>query len=112
MKKIMVMMIFLICATFTTAITQSYPEENLSRTETYIIESPIVKVTQLKYEPYPVEPGTYFTMWLRVDNIADEDAENVQVEVVDNYPFKIEGEKTKTVGKLEEDSHQSYTSKR
>ncbi|MFH1210805.1 MAG: COG1361 S-layer family protein [archaeon] len=100
MKKIMVMMIFLICATFTTAITQSYPEENLSRTETYIIESPIVKVTQLKYEPYPVEPGTYFTMWLRVDNIADEDAENVQVEVVDNYPFKIEGEKTKTVGKL------------
>ncbi|MFH1332592.1 MAG: COG1361 S-layer family protein [archaeon] len=100
MKKIILLAIFILCATFASAITQYYPEENLSRTETYIIDSPIVKVTQLKYEPYPVEPGTYFTAWIRIDNIADEDAENVRVEVMDTYPFKVDGERVKTIGKL------------
>ncbi len=100
MKKILLLAMFLLCVTYVSAITQYYPEENLSRTETYTIESPIVKVTQLKYEPYPVEPGTYFTAWIRIDNVADEDAENVRLEVMDTYPFKVDGERVKTVGKL------------
>lgn len=100
MKKIIPLTMLLLCMTYVSAITQSYPEENLSRTETYIVESPIVKITQLKYEPYPVEPGTYFTIWVRVDNIADEDAANVNIEAVDTYPFKIEGNNTQNIGKL------------
>lgn len=100
MKKIILAMMFLICLTYVSAITETYSSENSSIDATYTIESPIVKVTQLKYEPYPVELGTYFTMWLRVDNIANEDAQDVNVELVENYPFKIDGNKTQNIGKL------------
>jgi hypothetical protein len=100
MKKIMLIIMLFISATYVSAVIQSYPDENATLETTYTIESPIVKITQLKYEPYPVEPGSYFTMWVRVDNIADEDAENVVVEVIDRYPFTIDGVRTKTIGKL------------
>jgi hypothetical protein len=100
MKKIILIIMFLLCSAFASAITQSYTEENNSIEAIYTVDSPIVKVIQLKYEPFPVEPGTYFTMWLRLDNIANEDAENVVVEAVDNYPFKIDGNNTQNIGKL------------
>ncbi len=100
MKKLIFLFMFLVCLTYVSAITQYYPEENLSRTATYTIDSPIIKITQLKYEPYPVEPGTYFTIWVRVDNVGDVDADNVNIEVVGGYPFKIDGSKVQNIGKL------------
>lgn len=100
MKRLLLLLVFILSMSSVLAITQSYPEENMSRSSSQIIESPIVKVSQLKYEPYPVEPGSYFTVWLRVDNIANEDADNVVVEISDLYPFKVDGERTKSIGKL------------
>ncbi|MEM4245511.1 MAG: hypothetical protein QXR60_04895, partial [Candidatus Nanoarchaeia archaeon] len=98
MKRVIVILVLILSVFFVNA--ETLPSSDESKTTSYTITSPIVQVAELKYEPYPVEPGEYFTLWLRVDNIADEDAENVRVELVDSYPFSKETGNVITIGKL------------
>ncbi len=99
MKRGIIIFVLILNVLFVSAI-ETLPSSDQSKTTSYTISSPIVQVTELKYEPYPVEPGEYFTLWLRVDNVADEDAENVRVEFIDRYPFSKETGKVITIGKL------------
>lgn len=102
MKKELITLMIILSACAYADVSQTTPAGSsfLNRTTAYTIESPIVQITELKYEPYPVEPGDYFTLWLRVDNIADEEAQNVRVELIDTYPFSKETGKIITIGKL------------
>jgi len=62
--------------------------------------NPIVKIASLKYEPYPVEPGSHFDLWLRVENLGRTEAENVKVTFMPRGPFTIHGAKEKIIGEL------------
>jgi len=71
-------------------------------TETYQegMGNPIVKFTKLKYEPYPIEPGSHFDMWLSLENIGEEEADNVRIIFVPTGPFSIHGDTERTIGEL------------
>lgn len=61
-----------------------------------------IDVTIPKYEPYPVEPGEYFDVWVKIENVGNENIENVQLEILPNYPFSIDDatESTYETGKI------------
>lgn len=44
-------------------------------------------VDTLKYEPYPVAPGTQFNLWIKVENIGQDDSPGTTFELVPQYPF-------------------------
>jgi len=48
-------------------------------------------VQELKYEPYPVNPGDWFDFWVKVQNIGQSDAQNAEFRLLLDYPFESGG---------------------
>ncbi len=48
--------------------------------------------TLSKYEPYPAVQGQSVKVWISIQNIANEDAKNVKIELTPSYPFTLYGE--------------------
>jgi len=47
----------------------------------------------IKYDPYPVEPGKSFDVWVKVENLGDNDVNDASVEFIPRFPFSVqEGE--------------------
>jgi hypothetical protein len=42
----------------------------------------------LKYEPYPVIPGEWFDVWVKAENIGQNDAQSAVFELLPQYPFE------------------------
>ncbi|MCD6558101.1 MAG: hypothetical protein J7K31_03675 [Candidatus Aenigmarchaeota archaeon] len=53
-------------------------------------ESPNLNIYQQKYDPYPVEAGKYFTLFIEVSNNATETAKNVTLILEPEYPFSLD----------------------
>lgn len=53
-------------------------------------ESPSFTLNLLKYDPFPVNPGESFDLWVQVQNIGQKDAENVTFEILNEFPFSSE----------------------
>lgn len=47
-------------------------------------------VQVLKYDPYPVSAGEWFDVWIKVQNLGQEDAKDVRFKLISSYPFSIE----------------------
>lgn len=115
MRKILLLTLlsFLIVTVISHAYEQELPAADVTNTdlirekriaELYYYDSgmknPIVKIAALKYEPYPIEPESHFDLWLRVDNLGHEKADNVRVVFVPRGPFSIHGSPEKIIGVL------------
>lgn len=61
---------------------------------------PQLDIIGLKYEPFPVEPGDYFTLWVRVQNLGNDNADNAVVELIEKEPFFIDDSAVRVIGKL------------
>lgn len=48
-----------------------------------------IQIRQLKYEPYPVNPGEYFSLWIKVENIGGL-TKNAVFELNPKYPFSLD----------------------
>ncbi len=48
------------------------------------------KIIGLKYEPYPVNPGDWFDVWVKAENVGQSDAKNAVFTVLNEYPFEID----------------------
>lgn len=57
-----------------------------------------LEMITLKYEPYPVNAGEWFDLWLKVENTGNEDAKNVTFELLDEYPFSLSESSVKEFG--------------
>lgn len=57
-------------------------------------------VHTLKYDPFPVGPGNWFDVWVKVQNIGQEDANNATFGLVSNYPFSSDGEDVWSFGQV------------
>ena len=44
-------------------------------------------VQTLKYEPYPINAGDTFDLWVKIQNIGQSDAKNAYFKLSDSYPF-------------------------
>lgn len=54
--------------------------------------SPSLQVSLAKYEPYPVSPGKYVDVWLKVENTGYGDARNATLIIESSFPFvQLEG---------------------
>ncbi|MCX6707681.1 MAG: hypothetical protein NT001_06090 [Candidatus Woesearchaeota archaeon] len=49
-----------------------------------------IQVLTLKYDPYPVGPGEYFDLWLKLGNEESADIDDLAFELVPEYPFSID----------------------
>jgi len=65
-------------------------EINLTEEGSYSTSSANIKINQLKYEPYPVNPGEYLTLWIKAENIGKELTESAIFELVPKYPFSLD----------------------
>ena len=65
--------------------------------------SPDVRVTTLKYEPYPAQPGRYLDLWIKVENAGQEKISDAEFSLISKYPFSLgENEKeARYVGDLD-----------
>jgi len=48
-----------------------------------------LKITLIKYDPYPVSPDSDFSVWVQLENVGDNDISAVSIELVQKYPFSI-----------------------
>ncbi len=62
-----------------------------------------LKVISLKYEPYPVEPGSYFKMWIKLENSGVDKANDVSFELIPEFPFSLDKNENalREIGKLD-----------
>jgi len=67
-------------------------ELNFTTTNVYTSSSSsaFLNLVSLKYEPYPVNPGEYFTLWLKAENPGGELTENATFELVPEFPFSLD----------------------
>lgn len=49
-----------------------------------------LEITVPKYEPYPVEPGEYFDLWVKVQNVGSETINSAEITILPSYPFSID----------------------
>ncbi len=52
--------------------------------------SSTLRVDVLKYEPYPAEIGAYVSVWVKVENFASGDAEDVSIMLEPEYPLSLD----------------------
>ena len=54
------------------------------------VESANLKVTIVETNPYPAKIGEYLNLTLQVENVGGDKAENVDVEIIPQYPFSLD----------------------
>jgi hypothetical protein len=52
--------------------------------------NPNIRTTLLRYDPFPVGPGNYVTLFVQVANTGGKDASNVRLKIVPSYPFSVD----------------------
>ncbi|MCX6815916.1 MAG: hypothetical protein NT120_03630 [Candidatus Aenigmarchaeota archaeon] len=59
--------------------------------------SPNVRVSLLKYSPFPAGPGNYMTLTLKVENNGNADANGVRLKLPSVYPFLLSSNSTVSI---------------
>lgn len=54
--------------------------------------STTLRADMLKYDPYPAEIGAYVDVWIKVENFASGEAEDVSIKIEPDYPLSIDSE--------------------
>ncbi len=55
-------------------------------------------VHTLKYGPFPVSPGNWFDVWVKVQNVGQEDAKNATFRFIPSYPFSSNDKVVRSFG--------------
>lgn len=77
---------------------QAY-EQNFSSTVTDFAN---IQFLSLRYEPYPVEPGEQFKLWIKIQNVGSKAAEDARCRIIPDNPFSIyQGQSEKAYGRLD-----------
>ncbi len=59
-----------------------------------------LSVSVAKYEPSPVEPGSYFDIWFKVDNVGVDTAKNATIVLEPQFPFSTDDDVQTIIGLL------------
>ncbi|MEM4260279.1 MAG: COG1361 S-layer family protein [Candidatus Woesearchaeota archaeon] len=51
---------------------------------------PLLKASLSKYEPTPAEPGSYVTIYVKVENQGNGVAQNARLEIIPEFPFTLD----------------------
>jgi len=80
MKKIngILILALIILSTFVVAADYTTPDKKA------------IRVKNTRYDPFPVEPGAYFDLWIRLENFGFKDASNLRFKLKPEYPFSLD----------------------
>ncbi len=70
-------------------------------TQTIVTEANELRIDLIEYDPSPVQPGTSTTLSFEVINLGSSEINDMEIKLVDEYPFEITSDKTITLEKLE-----------
>jgi hypothetical protein len=89
-KKILLWLVLLVVSVF--FVSAADYEINFTDFNTYKSSSTYanIQVKSMRYEPYPVNPGEYFTLWIKAENIGTTLTKNAYFELVPKYPFSLD----------------------
>lgn len=76
-------------------------EINYTSSNTLNIVNPQFTMKTLKYEPYPVSPGNWFDVWIKVQNIGEKDAPNTEFKLTPTYPFSSNDSSIRDYGTID-----------
>jgi hypothetical protein len=85
---------------FSSNVSASEYNMNITSTITSPKDAALV-ATSLKYEPYPINAGDWFDIWVKVQNIGEEDAPHAVFMISPEYPFYVEDNKVQDYGILD-----------
>ena len=99
--KIIWLILLIICTSLVSAVDF---EVNFTTTNYYLSSdytASYLQLKSLKYEPYPVNPGEYFTLWIKAENMGKL-TQNATFELIPKYPFSLDSneDSIKVYGKL------------
>lgn len=101
--KLAKLLLALLALTFVTGVLPfgAAYEENLTIVSDWLPGVANIQIASLKYEPYPVEPGEQFELWIKIQNMGGKEAEDARCRLVLDMPFLIyQGEIEKSYGIL------------
>jgi hypothetical protein len=76
-------------------------EVNVSSSSSSLPDTANLIVSSLRYEPYPVEPGEVFDLWIKIENNGKQQAQNAACRLVLDNPFSLyQGDLIQTWGIL------------
>jgi len=101
MKKIIYLLMVLLILPLASSIEQNITSDSakiVTGTEKIIggQSNPNLVVATLRYEPYPVEQGKYFDLWLKIQNTGDEKADSMTVSIEPSSSFIYTGPELNT----------------
>lgn len=69
-----------------------YYQENFTANPSYrsSMSNSDIDIQNLRYEPYPVNPGEYFTLWIKAENMGSTSTKNAIFELVPVFPFSLD----------------------
>ena len=62
-------------------------------TQTIVTKANELRIDLVKYDPSPVQPGTSTTISFEVINLDDQELRNLEINLVESYPFTITSDK-------------------
>jgi hypothetical protein len=49
-----------------------------------------IRIKNTRYDPFPVEPGSYFEFWIKIENFGSADISDFKFRLVPEYPFSLD----------------------
>jgi len=83
-------------------VSADFFEENYTALPAYShAKAPNIQISKLKYEPYPVNPGEYVTVWIKAENLGTGYTQDLTFELLPKFPFSLDSDTAvKSFGKL------------
>ncbi|MEM2956249.1 MAG: COG1361 S-layer family protein [Candidatus Pacearchaeota archaeon] len=76
-------------------------EINLSQSSYEMPDTANIQIMSLKYEPYPVEPGEVFELWIKIENDGKQETKDATCKLILDNPFLLyQGELIQSYGIL------------
>jgi hypothetical protein len=91
MKRKLILGIFFIFTLMNMACA-TYYEENFTTKPSYrsSMSNSDIDIQSLRYEPYPVNPGEYVKLYIKVQNMGNSATKNAVFELIPKYPFSLD----------------------
>ncbi len=111
MKKNILISLFVLLILTTCAFAEVYESEFDTFPVYSRSKASNLQVKSLRYEPYPINPGEYFKLWIKVENLGTGYTRDATFELIEKFPFSLDSKEDARIslgkigyGKVEEDN--------
>lgn len=88
MKKGIVFIVALLAVFYSISLVSAI-DVTLNEAPSYLSDVPNVRINSLRYEPYPVEPGEVFDLWIKAENMGSQQAKSAACRLILDNPFTL-----------------------